>query len=334
MLQVLSSRFSSVIRFKQLRKILFTLGKFPYVIGFLFSKRLYLIVPLQHQRNKQDMKKVIVLGVATIFLLSSCDSNMGSIYAGGSLGSVLGSAIGGIAGGARGSDIGTIIGMAGGAAAGAAIDAKTKKKSREYAYGNERLASENRKDVQEPYYQQQIDTEQYNNLPQTTDENGSDSTNAEDNGQYGFQIESPNGFTETNAKPVYFSNKSSIERLTPSTNEMPNIEISKVVFADNDGNNILKRGEIGKIAFEIHNNGTQAISDLYPTITEATYSGHFRISPTTRINLLKPSEVVRYTATIMADNRIKTGEYNFLITILKDNKSITKVMNLRLSTQK
>lgn len=45
------------------------------------------------------MKKVIVLGVATIFLLSSCDSNMGSIYAGGSLGSVLGSAIGGIAGG-------------------------------------------------------------------------------------------------------------------------------------------------------------------------------------------------------------------------------------------
>lgn len=160
------------------------------------------------------MKKVIVLGVATIFLLGSCDSNMGSIYAGGSLGSVLGSAIGGIAGGARGSDIGTIIGMAGGAAAGAAIDAKTKKKSREYAYGNERLAPENRKDVQEPYYQQQIDTEQYNNLPQTTDENGSDSTNAEDNGQYGFQIESPNGFTETNAKPVYFSNKSSIERLT------------------------------------------------------------------------------------------------------------------------
>ena len=202
MLQVLSPRFSSVIRFKQLRKILFTLGKFPYVIGFLFSKRLYLIVPLQHQRNKQDMKKVIVLGVATIFLLSSCDSNMGSIYAGGSLGSVLGSAIGGIAGGARGSDIGTIIGMAGGAAAGAAIDAKTKKKSREYAYGNERLAPENRKDVQEPYYQQQIDTEQYNNLPQTTDENGSDCTNAEDNGQYGFQIESPNGFTETNAKPV------------------------------------------------------------------------------------------------------------------------------------
>ena len=67
---------------------------------------------------------------------------------------------------------------------------------------------------------------------------------------------------------------------------------------------------------------------------EATNSGHFRISPTTRINLLKPSEVVRYTATIMADNRIKTGEYNFLITILKDNKSITKVMNLRLSTQK
>ena len=44
------------------------------------------------------MKKIIVLGVATTFLLSSCDSYMGNIYAGGSLGSVLGSAVGGIAG--------------------------------------------------------------------------------------------------------------------------------------------------------------------------------------------------------------------------------------------
>jgi len=181
---------------------------------------------------------------------------------------------------------------------------------------------------------QQIDTEQYNNLPQTTDENGSDSTNAEDNGQYGFQIESPNGFTETNAKPVYFSNKSSIERLTPSTNEMPNIEISKVVFADNDGNNILKRGEIGKIAFEIHNNGTQAISDLYPTITEATNSNRFRISPTTRIDVLMPGETVRYTATIVADRKVKTGEYSFAIAILKDNRSIARVTELRLKTQK
>ena len=74
------------------------------------------------------MKKIIVLGVATTFLLSSCDSYMGNIYAGGSLGSVLGSAVGGIAGGARGSDIGTIVGMAGGAAVGAAIDAMRRKR--------------------------------------------------------------------------------------------------------------------------------------------------------------------------------------------------------------
>ena len=133
------------------------------------------------------MKKSLILSLSAAMVLSSCSTYAGSgAITGGFLGSILGSAIGGIAGGARGSDIGTIIGMAGGAAAGAAIDAKTKKKSREYAYGNERLAPENRKDVQKPYYQQQIDTEQYNNLPQTTDENGSDSTNAEDNGQYGF----------------------------------------------------------------------------------------------------------------------------------------------------
>ena len=69
------------------------------------------------------MKKIVVLGVATTLLLSSCDTYMRHTYAGASLGGVLGSAVGGIAGGARGSDIGTIIGMVGGAAVGSAMDA-------------------------------------------------------------------------------------------------------------------------------------------------------------------------------------------------------------------
>ena len=280
------------------------------------------------------MKKIIVLGVATTFLLSSCDSYMGNIYAGGSLGSVLGSAVGGIAGGARGSDIGTIVGMAGGAAVGAAIDASAKKKAKEVACDRYERLQQNEADGQDSYGQQEIDAEQCSNQPQTKDERGFDSTNSGDDRLYGFQIEAADSLTRENARPIRYSNESSIERLTQFTSETPKIEISNVAFADNDGNNILSRGEFGQIAFEIRNNGTQAISDLYPTITEATHSNHFRISPTTRIDLLKPGEIVRYTATIIADKRIKTGEYNLSIAILKDNKSIAKVMELHLSTQK
>ena len=68
------------------------------------------------------MKKIIVLSVGALLLLSSCGTYAGSGAAtGGWFGSIIGSAVGGITGGPRGSDIGSLIGMAGGAVVGAAI---------------------------------------------------------------------------------------------------------------------------------------------------------------------------------------------------------------------
>ncbi|WP_273412885.1 hypothetical protein [Prevotella aurantiaca] len=268
------------------------------------------------------MKKIIVLGMTTTLLLSSCSSFMGGTYIGGSLGSVLGSAVGGIAGGARGSDIGTIIGMVGGAAAGAAIDAQANKKTKGILHERYEQLQENR------------DIEQQDYLSETRDESGFDSTNSGDDRLYGFQMEPSEYPADTSVRPLQFSNEANIERLTLITKETPQIEVSNLVFTDNNGNNILSRGEEGQIAFEIHDKGTQAIGNLYPTITETANSNHFKISPSSRIDVMMPGEVVRYTATIKADKRIKSGEYNFSIAILKDNRSISKVMELRLSTQK
>ena len=68
------------------------------------------------------MKKILVLSVGVLLLLSSCGTYTESGAVTGSwFGSIIGSAIGGITGGPRGSDIGTLVGMAGGAVVGAAI---------------------------------------------------------------------------------------------------------------------------------------------------------------------------------------------------------------------
>ena len=70
------------------------------------------------------MKKVLILLLSVLLVLSSCSSyKAAGAYTGAHFGSVIGSAIGGISGGWRGSDVGTLIGMAGGAAVGAAIGA-------------------------------------------------------------------------------------------------------------------------------------------------------------------------------------------------------------------
>lgn len=70
------------------------------------------------------MKKIGLISVSALLLLSSCGSYTGmGAYTGGTFGSIIGSAIGGIAGGRHGSDVGTLIGMAGGAVMGAAVGA-------------------------------------------------------------------------------------------------------------------------------------------------------------------------------------------------------------------
>ena len=55
------------------------------------------------------MKKILVISVSTLLVLSSCGTYAGSGAAtGGYFGSIIGSAIGGITGGWRGSDVGQL----------------------------------------------------------------------------------------------------------------------------------------------------------------------------------------------------------------------------------
>lgn len=85
------------------------------------------------------MKKIGLLAVAVMMLLSSCDSYTTS---GALVGGMVGSAVGRITGGYRGSDVGALVGAAVGAAAGAAArDAEQRRMEAAYyddVYGNYR----------------------------------------------------------------------------------------------------------------------------------------------------------------------------------------------------
>ena len=66
------------------------------------------------------MKKMILMAVVVVTMMTSCSSYMAS---GAAFGGMMGSALGGITGGPRGRDMGTLIGMTAGAVAGAAAEA-------------------------------------------------------------------------------------------------------------------------------------------------------------------------------------------------------------------
>ena len=79
------------------------------------------------------MKKLVVLSLGGVLLLSSCGTYTETgATTGGWFGSIIGSAIGGIAGGPRGSDIGMAGGAVVGAAIGQAADEAQQKKIEQY----------------------------------------------------------------------------------------------------------------------------------------------------------------------------------------------------------
>lgn len=276
------------------------------------------------------MKKVMILGLAATFFMSSCSSYIDGTFTGGSLGSVLGGAVGDIIGGPRGSDIGTIVGMIGGAAVGAAMDANAQKRNQEAAHDHYERVQQNKAQGINPY----DDMYSYSQEGYVNEQQGEeivlDTTASGDDRIYDFQPS-----TEMEQKAMMnIPGSSVIERLSTMPYEIPNVEICNVVFTDNNNDGVLSRGEVGKVAFEIHNNGTQPISNLIPSIVEDANSGHFTISPAVQIDGLMPKEIVRYTASIVADKKIKAGISSFAITVLLNNKSIAKVVSLKVNTRK
>lgn len=88
----------------------------------------------------------------------------------------------------------------------------------------------------------------------------------------------------------------------------PLLEIRNVVFADADGDGMLRRGEECKVSFDIMNNSHEPLYDIHPAVIETTGNKHIFISSSIPVGCISPGRGIRYTATIVADKRLKDGE--------------------------
>ena len=244
------------------------------------------------------MKKVIVYSLVGAMLLSSCSTTESGASNGAFFGSIIGSAIGGISGGHRGSDIGTLVGMAGGAVVGAAIgQASEKAEQRKY----------------DEYMRRRTDS-------------GFDPNNGGDD-RIVMETEVP-------------SNTVSLDELKNMTgydvNINESIQLRHENFTDADGDGNISPGEECKVSFEIMNNSDVEIFNVIPTVIETTGNKHIHISPTVRVESIKPHQGVRYTATILADKRLKDGNAVIRVTVTQgqnDIASMAKEFNITCKRQ-
>ena len=244
------------------------------------------------------MKKVIVYSLVGAMLLSSCSTTESGASNGAFFGSIIGSAIGGISGGHRGSDIGTLVGMAGGAVVGAAIgQASEKAEQRKY----------------DEYMRRRTDS-------------GFDPNNGGDD-RIVMETEVP-------------SNTVSLDELKNMTgynvNINESIQLRHENFTDANGDGHISPGEECKVSFEIMNNSDVEIFNVIPTVIETTGNKHIHISPTVRVESIKPHQGVRYTATILADKRLKDGNAVIRVTVTQgqnDIASMAKEFNITCKRQ-
>ena len=256
------------------------------------------------------MKKFIVISLAGAMLLSSCSTTESGASNGAFFGSILGSAIGGITGGYRGSDIGTIVGMAGGAVVGAAIgQASEKEEQRKY---DEYMRRRNDRSGFDP-----------NN---GGDQSGFDPNNGGDD-RIMMEEEVP-------SQTVTLDELKRMEGFNVNINE--SIHLRHEDFSDANGDGFITPGEECKVSFEIMNNSDVEIFDVIPTVIETTGNKHIHISPTVRIESIRPHQGVRYTATVLADKRLKDGNAVIRVTVTQgrnDIASMAKEFNITCKRQ-
>ena len=244
------------------------------------------------------MKKVIVYSLVGAMLLSSCSTTESGASNGAFFGSIIGSAIGGISGGHRGSDIGTLVGMAGGAVVGAAIgQASEKAEQRKY----------------DEYMRRRTDS-------------GFDPNNGGDDR---IVME-----TEVPSNTVSFDELKNMTGYNVNINE--SIQLRHENFTDANGDGNISPGEECKVSFEIMNNSDVEIFNVIPTVIETTGNKHIHISPTVRVESIKPHQGVRYTATILADKRLKDGNAVIRVTVTQgqnDIASMAKEFNITCKRQ-
>ena len=159
-----------------------------------------------------------------------------------------------------------------------------------------------------------------------------DSTNSGDDRIYDFNDRDYTG-SYSAQQPVATIPSSTLEELGQNYAYSSSLEIMNARFVDSNEDNTLNRNETAKVIFEIRNNGAHTLYDVVPTVIETTGNKHIFISPSVHVESIAPGHVIRYTAMVKADNRLKNGTACFCVSVIQGSKTISKVNQFDIPTK-
>ena len=161
-----------------------------------------------------------------------------------------------------------------------------------------------------------------------------DPTNSGDDRLYDFSSSDYTGTYSAQQPFTQMPASSSVDDLLQGMKYTPHIEIRNARIVDANQDNIISRGELCKVIFEVYNTGQSTLHDIQPTVVEATGNRHLFISPGMHVEQLQPGAGIRYTAMLKADNRLGDGTAHICLSVVQGENAISKVTEFTVPTSK
>lgn len=96
------------------------------------------------------------------------------------------------------------------------------------------------------------------------------------------------------------------------------LHIRNIRFIDADRNQKINSEEESKVIFEVINVGGEPVYNVVPSVTEVSGMKHLNISPSVLVEQILPGDGIKYTATISAGRRLKTGIATIRVAVCND----------------
>jgi len=286
---------------------------------------------------------IAVTALSATLLLSSCGSYNAAdgAFVGGELGHLIGSGIGAVTGGWKGEAIGSVIGTVGGAVAGAAIGASIDKAQDEkyqmarsqyqQGYANRNYDARRRQDIADTYAPGSNQFDDAIHDPQGRGNDVVDFGLDESNDVYGAT------YTLTEPHDIAPSTEVLAGFAPLGYERNPQMEIRNARFIDSNKDGALRRNEECKLVFEIMNNSDHPIFNVKPLVVNASHTKQVHISPSMNVEMVPPHRGVRFTATVLATDRLKDGELVLHIAAAMgcdDARLASSIQEFRIPTRK
>ena len=120
----------------------------------------------------------------------------------------------------------------------------------------------------------------------------------------------------------FYPNGRGDDRISFDTPAEAPLEIRNAGIVETINDGVLTKGEKCTVRFEIHNTSDQPVYDVRPLVGDVTGNKHVKISPNLNIESIDARQGVRYSATILADSRLKDGEIQIMIGVAQGRKTV------------